>query len=288
MKSFVVQRPKDLPEVLTCLGKAQGETKILAGGTDLVIQLREGSVNPDTVIDISDVPELKNIKEEEGLIKIGAACSFTEIAESEIVQKYGLCLAQAASEVGSEQIRNAGTIGGNIANASPAADSMPALVVLDAWVTVLNARGEAHQVPVCQMSAGVGKNKLDAKEIITEITFPIHDFNWRTAFCKLGRRKALVIARINMAVAVEYDEGLDLIKDARVALGAVGTVAFRSSKAEQVLVGSAPSPELKDKFAQILSAVVEESIPNRSSMPYKKEAVQGVAYDIFDKLFPPK
>lgn len=286
MKRFKVYSPKNLEGVLRCLREAQGEIKLLAGGTDLVIQLREGSVNPDGVIDISGISELKSIKEEEGFVKIGAACSFTEIAENELVKKYGFCLAEAASQVGSEQIRNTGTIGGNIANASPAADALPALVALDASVTVFNATGESRQVPVNSVSAGAGKNNLAAGEIITEIVFPALGDTWRSAFAKLGRRKALAIARINMAAAVEYDAAERVLTKARVALGAVGTVAFRPVRAEEVLIGGNPSPQLKEAFVESLSREVEESIRSRFSMPYKKTAIRGVGSEVFEKLFP--
>ncbi|KKM11035.1 hypothetical protein SY88_10465 [Clostridiales bacterium PH28_bin88] len=286
MKRFKVYSPKNLEGVLQCLREAQGEIKLLAGGTDLVIQLREGSVNPDAVIDISGISELKSIKEEEGFVKIGAACSFTEIAENDLVKKYAFCLAEAASQVGSEQIRNTGTIGGNIANASPAADALPALVALDSSVTVFNTTGEARQVPVNSVSAGAGKNNLAAGEIITEIVFPALGNTWRSAFAKLGRRKALAIARINMAAAVEYDAEERVLTKARVALGAVGTVAFRPAWAEEVLIGGTPSPQLNEAFVESLSRAVEESIPGRASMPYKKAAIRGVGSEVFEKLFP--
>ncbi|MBZ4687718.1 MAG: xanthine dehydrogenase FAD-binding subunit [Clostridia bacterium] len=285
MKKFTVYSPKNLDDALRCLKTATGQTKLLAGGTDFVIQLREGSITPDTVIDISGVQELKCIKEEDGFLKIGAACTFTQISESNLVQQKAFCLAQAASEVGSEQVRNAGTIGGNIANASPAADSLPALVALNAEVTIVDANGKSRSIPVEKVSAGVGKNNLVANEIITEINIPLLGEDWRTAFCKLGRRKALAIARINMALVVRFDESAGLIKDARIALGAVGTVAFRTQKAEGILVGNKPSRELMEKFAETVSTVVEESIPTRSSMPYKRTAVKGLAFDIFEKLF---
>ena len=129
---FDYKTPNTIEEAVDFLWKAEGRAKIIAGGTDLVIGLRNGDQSPQSIIDITRIEELRKIEERNGTISIGASVTHSEIASSSLVKKYGKVLSDAASEIGSPQIRNLGTIGGNIMNASPAADTLPPLMVLNA------------------------------------------------------------------------------------------------------------------------------------------------------------
>jgi CO/xanthine dehydrogenase FAD-binding subunit len=282
MAKFEVYSPEKKIDLLEYLKKAPQNFRFLAGGTDLIIKIREKKITPDIVIDLSRIKELKYIKETKDEIKIGAITNFTQIAESQIIQKYALCLAQAAASVGSVQIRNGGTIGGNIANASPAADSLPALVALGAKVKIENANGERIE-DIVDILVGVEKTSLQPGDVITEIVIPKLDSSYKSAFAKLGRRKALAIARINLAVIFKLD-GNDIIQEAIIGLGAVGPTAYRPYDVEKTLIGRKLDSILIEEMGELLSAVVEKKIGNRASMPYKKEAIKGLALEVGEIL----
>ena len=139
---FDYKIPNTIEEACDLLWKAEGRAKIIAGGTDLVIGLRNGDQNPPSIIDITRIEELRKIEEKNGAVSIGAAVTHSEIASSSLVKRYGRVLSDATSEIGSPQIRNLGTIGGNIINASPSADTIPPLMVLNAMGRVVSKEGE--------------------------------------------------------------------------------------------------------------------------------------------------
>ncbi len=281
MASFEVYSPEKVTDLIDCIKKAPAKHKFLAGGTDLVIHIREKKVSPELVIDLSRIKELQYIKEEENEIRIGAVTNFTTIEESPAISKYAFCLAQAASGVGSVQIRNAGTIGGNVANASPAADSLPALVALGARLKIDGING-LREEKIEDFLVGVEKTTLQPGEYLSEIIIPKYGEGYKSGFAKLGRRKALAIARINLAVIVKL-EG-DVIQELRIGLGAVGTTAYRPYEAEKALVGKKLDNALIEEMAELLSKVVEEKIGARASMPYKKEAIKGLVFDVGEIL----
>ncbi|WP_028308608.1 FAD binding domain-containing protein [Desulfitibacter alkalitolerans] len=281
MASFDVYSPEKVSDLMEYIKNAPANTKYLAGGTDLVIHIREKKVSPELVIDLSRINELQYIKEEENEIKIGAVTSFTTIEESPVIQKYAFCLAQAASGVGSVQIRNTGTIGGNVANASPAADSIPALVALGANLKIEGPEGSRME-KIEDFLVGVEKTILKPREYISEITIPKYGEGYKSGFAKLGRRKALAIARINLAVIVKL-EG-HIVKEMRIGLGAVGTTAYRPYAAEKALEGKKLDNALIEEMAELLSKVVEEKIGARASMPYKRAAIKGLVFDVGELL----
>lgn len=283
MASFEVYSPERVSELREAIKKAPANCKFLAGGTDLVIHIREKKVSPELVIDLSRLKELQFIKEEANEIRIGAVTNFTSIEKSPLIKKYAMCLAQASSGVGSVQIRNAGTIGGNVANASPAADSLPALVALGARVRIEGANGSREE-NIENFLIGVEKTTLQSGEYLSEIIIPKYGENYKSGFAKLGRRKALAIARINLAVIVKLDG--DVIQEKRIGLGAVGTTAYRPYEAEKALVGKKLDNALIEEMAELLSKVVEEKIGARASMPYKKEAIKGLVFDVGEIILP--
>lgn len=260
----------------------------ISGGTDLVIKLQSGEIHPAWLMDVSLIPELKFIKEVDGRIKIGSGTTFAQISKNDLVWEKARCLSQAASQVGSVQIRNRATIGGNIANASPAGDSLPALLVLDAWVSIIGPQGY-RRVPFAQLQAGDGQG-LRKKELITEIDFPLGEAQGKaqiiSAFGKIGSRTAVSIARLNMAARVEFDAEDQRILTSRWAVGALGPAPFRIKELEQELQGKKVNPELAEEVADHLTGVVDRAIPGRASRDYKREAIRGLAYDLMEDLFP--
>ena len=184
--------------------------------------------------------------------------------------------------MGSPQIRNLGTVGGNLANASPAADTVTALVALDAKVQLDSAGGQ-RLVPVADLLCGAGRTNIKPEEIISEISFEVLPPGSKSGFVKLGRRKALAIARMNLAVAISVDGGR--IQKARVALGAVGPNPCRSLALETILQGAAPSQEKLEEFVQASELEVAALLGLRPSVAYKRQAVKGIARELLDRLF---
>lgn len=285
MNSFQVLTPNNIEELEEALNKVTSKSKVLAGGTDLVINLYNKEIEPDLIIDLSGINDLRYINKENNNLVIGSTTTFTDIAENELVNKYAPFLVELARKFGSEQVRNRATIGGNIATCSPAGDSLPALLALDATVDIMDKEGEIDNIPLEKVLIGPGKTILKNYQVIVAVKFPIHDSQWINTFVKLGTRAAVTIARINLAVNVQYDSDTNTIRKAKVGLGAVGKTAFRATSVEELLKEKVVSSELRDQFADYLSKEVQKSIPGRSTLPYKEVAVKGVAYQAFDNLF---
>jgi len=285
MHSFELLTPKNIPELVESLKKATENTKILAGGTDLVISLREGKIKPDLIIDISGVSEIDYIKEDNEYLLIGALTTFTEIAENQSVVKYAKCLSEASDTVGSKQIRNRGTIGGNIGNSSPAGDTLPVLMALEAKVIVIDSEGKIVELSIEDVLMGQNKTTLNCNQAIIGVKIPKQMGNWISTFVKLGSRMAVTIAKLSIALNVNYNVEANVVEKVRLGLGAVGKTAYRATVIEELLQNKKVTKELADQFAEELSIEIERAIPGRASLPYKKEAVRGVAYEAFDNLF---
>ncbi|EGW37195.1 FAD binding domain-containing protein [Desulfosporosinus sp. OT] len=280
--------PRSITEVKETLSLIQEEAVFISGGTDLVIQLNSGELKPAWLIDLSQIPELNYIKEAEGRLRIGSATTFTQISESSLVREKARCLGQAAAQVGSTQIRNRATLGGNIAKASPAGDSLPALLALDAWVSILGPQG-LRRVSFAQLQAGSGAG-LQAKELITEIDFPLckaqKEVQILSGFVKVGSRSAVTIARLNMALRVEIDSANKQIREVRWAVGALGRTPFRLEELELTLQGKIVNQDLAQEISERLSLAVDQAIPGRHSQEYKRVAIQGLGYDLLCDMFP--
>lgn len=275
--------PTTLNELLEEVSGFDGSIAFLAGGTDLIIDLKKGKKNPQLVIDLSQIPELNGVHEENGHLHIGSATTFSQLASHPLVLEKGLCLAQAARKIGSEQIRNRGTLGGNIASASPAGDCLPVLLVLEAMVTLQNPDW-VRRLPLSQVLKGSGKTCLTPNELITGIDFPLLDGEYISGFEKLGSRTAVTVARLNMAAVIKYDRDNKFIKEARIAVGALGETAFRLPELEQDLLGEMSSLLLR-RFKDMLTEAVDNAISGRYSHPYKREAIRGLAEDMILNLF---
>lgn len=220
--------------------KNGGQVRLVAGGTDLMLQLHERILAADTLIDISRVPELHGVREENGRIVIGAATPYAEIARSPVIRQHAPLLVQASKQVGAAQIQNMATLGGNLGNASPAADGIPPLYALEAEVVVRGLGGERH-IPIEEFHQGYRKIDLLPGELIQEVRFPKPPEGTRTAFYKYALRKSQAIAVVNAAVVLRAENGA--IEFARVALGSVAPTAIRSRQAEQALAGQTPGEE---------------------------------------------
>jgi CO/xanthine dehydrogenase FAD-binding subunit len=228
-------------ETLQRLAEASGRARIVAGGTDVCVQMREMEVeeNPLTLLDISRIDALRQIREGDSHIEIGAAVTMTALAASPIVWENAFALAQGASWVGSPQIRAVATIGGNIVNALPAADTAIPLVALDAEAHILSPEGERVQ-PVEELFVGVGKSSVNpSREMITHFRIPLCRRPRRaSAMQRLTKRKAFSIPQLSSAVFIELDDDQERFTRVRMVAAPLAPTPWRPKAAEAYLVGT--------------------------------------------------
>ncbi len=272
---FDYRKPKTLQEACSLLGEADGKAKVIAGGTDLVIALRSGELKPDCLVDVTGIEELRKIKEEDGNISIGAAVTHSEIASSSLVKQHGKVLSDAASWVGSPQIRNLGTLGGNIVNASPAADTVPALMVLEAVAKVVSKNGE-REVLMENLFKAPYRTNLRPDEILVRVSFQKLHPDAKTSFVRLARRETLAIARMSVAVVLEREEESGLLKDVRISVGAVMPAPHRMLEAESLLRGTSATEEILQLASRKVSEAMIQRSGVRPSTSYKAPVVEAL------------
>jgi len=267
--------PTSLEEALAMLKERQGQARVIAGGTDLIIQLKKKEVTARCLVDVTNLDELKGIELEDGFIRVGACVTHQELASSSLIRERAAALAEGASQVGSPQIRNMGTVGGNIVNAQPAADTVVPLMALEAEVEVATATGTRRE-PLGGLCVGPGQCTVDATaEILTSVRFRALGPNQGSAFERLAKRKALSLPILNAAAVVTLNDGGDTFQEVRLALGPIGPTPARALNAEEALRGVAVE-------AQAIAAAMElaaqeaqpRSNPLRGSQEYRQEMVK--------------
>ena len=264
---FRLHRPGSLGEALDLIAELEG-AKPIAGGTDILPLMRDRAMEAAHLVDVLGLDELKGIGLRDGFLSIGAATTLTEVLESPLVAENAPVLREAVGNVGSAQTRNQGTLAGNVCNASPAADTAPALMVLDAKVNVDSKRG-ARRIGVGELFAGPKMNSLAADEILTEILIPLPPPGSGAAFKKLGRRKGITLAVVNAAAYLEmYGE---TCKTARVALGAIAATPIRVPGIEEMLNGKKLSPEVLEESSRACHGIVSPVDDVRASVEYRRE-----------------
>ena len=269
------QRPKSVSEALTLLEQAEGKGRVIAGGTDLVLQLRQGRYKADLLVDITGIEDLQHIEEHENWIHIGAAVTHAEVAKHHLIRKEANALAQGCAQVGSPQIRQMATLVGNIISAQPAADGAIPLMALEAEIKVASVAGE-RWIPLKDAYRGRELSAVDAThEITVAVRFKKLGGKGLTGFFRLARRKALALPTMNGAVAILRDASGCRLQKARIALGPVAEEPFRPQKAEAYLESQDISREIILEAARIAS---EEANPRtsllRGSDDYRKEMIR--------------
>lgn len=268
--------PSSAREAVQILGDYKGTAKLIAGGTDLMLDLNARELQADCLVDVSGIPELKEIELKDATICIGGGVTHQEVTVSQLILQNAHLLADACRTVGSLQIRNVGTLAGNVVNAQPAADSAVALIALGAEAVILGQNGERKQL-VEELYAGVGKSTVDnSKEIITHFNFPALGRNQGSAFVRLARRKALALPMLNIAVVVEVDG--NTIKEARIVMAPVGPKPVRATEAEEFLSGTAISDSNLLKAAELCRDLANpRDSALRGSKMYRKPMVSVLA-----------
>ena len=257
MKGYFLPRSED--EVLELLRKHNGRARVMAGGTDILLDMQSGKTVTEFVIDISRIRTLMTMAEQDGNIFVGAAVTHNQLAESPLIRGQARALAEASEAVGSYQIRNCSTLGGNVVSAQPAADSAVALVALDATAELLDERGHTA-VKVGEMYAGVGKSTVDSsRTLVTRFIFPRKTPGEGSGYIRLQQRKALALPMLNVAAFLAVSQGR--IDRVRVVMAPVGPRPQRAAAVEEFLIGKEPS---KDLFQEAGSLALENAAPRDS------------------------
>lgn len=277
MKVFDLYEPESIEEACAMLEKGNGEAGILAGGTDLLVELKSGLVNLPKVINLKGIQGLDyiSLNPKEG-IRIGALATWAQILESDEVAAYYPVLKQSAQVMASAQIRNMATLAGNICHASPAANGPIPLLLYEAECTIQGMAGK-RTIPIGEMFAGVQKNSLKAGEILVEIHMPPPpESSTGGSYQKFATRKAMDLGIVGVGALVKWDNGsFDFV---RIALAAVAPTPIRAVKAEEFLKGKAMDDSLIREGAEIASKECSPISDVRASKEYRKELVKELTY----------
>ena len=265
-------RPKTIKECLECIV----ENRVyIAGGTDLLVEMKNGhDLSNNTVIDLTHIPELKGVKKTKDGLEIMTCTTHDDVVLDQNVNKYLKVLSDACRTVGSPQIRNMGTIGGSVGTASPASDPMPALMLADGKVVIINKKGEIREEKLEEFIIKPGVTTLKDDELIMSIKVKSLEA-YKQSFFKIGRRKALAIARLNFAMAVLKNAD-DTIKDIRIVVGAALPVTKRFYDIEKQLVGKKLNEEIIDQVSKDISDQVLAIAGPRKSSEYKIPVIKNV------------
>ncbi len=268
---------KDVDSALEYLHKYE-HIKVLAGGTDLLVDIHKESPRLekfDYILDISNIKGLQYIDVTEDTVELGALCTHTMLIQSNVINKYFPFLVTAAKSIGSVQIRNRGTVGGNISNASPAADLIPPLMALDSKIELSSINGKRH-VPLDQYIVGPYKTSKNQDELVTKIIIPKLDENYRFSFQKIGRRRALNIARLNLAVVAKINEQDSKIDDIRIVPGSATPFPVRFRNIEREILNQKANQLNLEELAKKIGDEMVKITGERWSTPYKKPALGAI------------
>ncbi len=266
--SYQYVKPQTIEEAIGAM-QQYPECHLLAGGTDLLVKIKLGRIVSGTFIYISDLKELQQLTVDNGTITIGAAVTHTQISGSPYIMKFAPALAAASASVGSPQIRNRGTIGGNSGNASPAGDTIAALMAYAAVVTIVGPEG-VRKIPLNEFFTGPGRTVLKSDELILNFSFSAQQAGQGSAFEKLGKRKALAISIVNAASFIAVDED-QTVTQARIALGSVAATPLRITAAENILIGRKLTDNVIVEAAKTAADSVKPIDDVRSEADYRKK-----------------
>lgn len=265
--------PASVEEALEMLEAHGGEARIIAGGTDLVLQSQRMRIPAKAMVDITRIPGLDQIEQRDGMIYIGARVTHDEVATSSLIRSRAGVLAEACGAVGGPQIRNVGTLVGNVVNALPAADGAMALFALDAEAEVAGRTGR-RWIPIADLYAGVGRSTVDpTAAMVTKLRFTALANGESGAFERLAKRRALILPILNTAVVVGLRDGV--VRDARIAMGPVAPTPFVATEAAEGLVGLTPDEASLGEAAKLAAQAAQPRYSLlRGSAEYRKAMVE--------------
>lgn len=260
-----------LPETLDELWTIKQEypaAVVMAGGTDLLVKIRDQRVQPAVILGLENISELRQIECQDSEICIGSMVTHQQLLDSPLIQTRLPVLHQAAAVLGSPPIRHMGTIGGNICTASPAGDALPPLYVLNASLLLKDA-SVSRLLPIQDFIQGPGKTQLGSNEILYQIRIPVTAPHTQGFYFKVGQRKALAISISSMAAVLQLAED-NSIMDCRFAWGSIGPTVMRFPEAENTLIGEKLNPLILSEFGQSIAALVSPISDVRASAEYRR------------------
>lgn len=275
LPEFELLMPRTLPEALEMLAERAPDVMPIAGGTNVIPDLRGGRYRPACLVNVADLPELRGVRREDGFLVIGGGVTIAEVIEDPLVAQFAPVLREAAKTLGSPLVRNRATVAGNLANASPAADMAPPLLALDAEVELASREG-VRRVPLKDFFVHVRRTVRQPHELMTAIRVPLPPENSRARFFKVALRKADAIAVVNGAVWVDLEYGVGSVeyggrcRAARIALGAVAPTPIRAHEAERALEGQVLTPEVVAEAARLAAEATRTIDDIRGSAAYRR------------------
>jgi len=271
MRQFEYRKAATLRDAFDAVSDSKGGAVFMAGGTDLLVKIKKGVVGPKRVIDMKGIPEMDGISVSDNQISIGALTTIRTLETSPEVRKSVPLLAGAAARLGSVQVRNRATLGGNLCNAAPSAETAPALLALDAEAEIYGKAGK-RVVDLRDFFVGPGSTILEEGELLTSIRISLNGKRQGALYQKLTTRKAMDIAFVGVAVLVEIDED-NRIEKARIALGAVAPTPIRVPSAEKILEGQVLTPEVAKEAGELAAQAARPISDLRASAEYRHEMV---------------
>ena len=264
-------RVESVDEALYELHRSDGDGRIIAGGTDLILQLKAGKEKTKCLIDISSVSSLCGITQTNGKASLGASTTHSQINNSPLITTKAHLLSEASGHIGSPQIRNLGTVGGNIVNAQPAADSVIALLALNATCIIVSSEGH-KEMPIGELFSGPGISTIDkTRSILTTIIFDALGTSEGCAFYRLSRRKAATLPILNCAVYLRWNKNEEKITDIRIAMGPVAPTPMRLLETEKVFKSDTFSMKLMQEASNKTFEEVNPRSSLRGGREYRKE-----------------
>jgi len=277
---FAPQKIEEALEILSGYGK---EIKIIAGGTDLLIQYYDRLYEVNGWLDLRNILELKEIKIHQNQMEIGAMVTHTQLEKSEDIKKYFPILGKAAADIGSPQIRNRGTIGGNIVNASPAGDLLAPLMAYDAQFKLLSLQKEAL-ISAEEFFIGPKKTILEPAQLLTRIILPLPSERTYGCWIKIGKRKALIIATITLALVVEMDEDNKTVKDVRTCLGSVAPTPIEIKEIRKKMIGQNFEQLDFNQLGQIVEDKISPIDDIRGTREYRKDVAKEIMINALEEI----
>ncbi len=270
MTAFDFKSPDTLAEACRLL--AVTGSRPIAGGTDVIPQLRDGRFQAATLVDLGHVRGLSTVERVNGEIAIGSLTTYTTMLNAPLLQAHAPFLAQVSGVVGGVQTQNRGTLGGNVANASPAGDTLPVLLALDAAVDLISEAGE-RSLPLADFLRGPGQTALRPGEIIRRVRFAPLPQGAGSLFLRLGNRRGMLISVVSAALVLQVADG-GVVRDCRIALGAVAPTAIRCREAEAILLGRRVDTALIEEAAALAAATCRPIDDVRASAAYRRHGVR--------------
>ena len=275
--------PQQIEEVLEILSKHGKEIKVIAGGTDLLIQYYDRLYEVGSWLDLKNIKKLKDIRINKNQIEIGAMVTHTQLEKSEDIKKYFPVLSRAAADIGSPQIRNRGTIGGNIVNASPAGDLLAPLMAYDAQFKLFSIQKEVL-IPAEEFFTGPKKTILEPAQLLTRIILPLPSKKTYGCWIKIGKRKALIIATITLALVVEMDEDNKTVEDVRTCLGYVAPTPIEIKEVREKMIGKKFSELDYNQLGQIVEDKISPIDDIRGTREYRKDVAKNIMINALEEI----